>query len=74
VFAFMDTPLKTCIERIQRRRMLKGNLEPLDPRNTSKKFDNVNRSIGVITELGRRVVIVDHRKAVAQVLGLLKHA
>jgi len=70
VFAFLDTPLEKCIKRVESRRLARGNTKPLDPKNVIVKFKNVERSIRVITEIGRRVVIIDHRKAVAQILGL----
>lgn len=72
VFAFLDTPLEVCLERIRKRREAKGNTKPLDPKNTRVKYDNIQRSIGKIRdELGRRVVIIDHRRAVPQIMGLL---
>jgi hypothetical protein len=75
VFAFMDTPVEECLRRIQARRLAKGNTKPLDPKNTVSKHNNVERSITKIREVyQRRVVILDHRKALSQVLGLLNHA
>lgn len=72
VFAFLDTPLEVCLDRIRQRRAAKGNNKPLDPKNTQYKFDNIQRSIGKIRdEFKRRVVILDYRRAQAQILGLL---
>lgn len=71
VFAFLDTPLATCLERIKQRRAAKGNDKPLDPANTEFKFNSVNKSIEKIrSEFGRRVVIIDHTQAVKQTLKL----
>lgn len=71
VFAFLDTPLSVCLERIAQRRAAKGNFEPVDPANTEAKFLSVARSLPKIqTELGRRVVILDHTQAVKQTLAL----
>lgn len=75
VFAFMDTPIEVCIERIRQRRLSKGNDKPLNPANTIKKFEAVERSIRIITkDKCRNVVMIDHRRAVSQVLGILKNA
>lgn len=73
VFAFMDTPLETCLKRIEARRLTKGNQKPLNPKSTTEKMKNVQRSIRVIRdEVKRRVVMIDYRKATAQILGLLR--
>lgn len=74
VFAFLDTPLEVCLERIRQRRLAKGNTKPLDPKNTTSKYEGIQKSIPKIkTEFGRRVVILDYRKAITQILGLLRN-
>lgn len=72
VFAFLDTPLQTCLERIKARRAAKGNLEPLNPHNTTVKFDNVARTKVQMKKLDSQVSIVDidHTRATQQVLKL----
>lgn len=72
VFAFLDTPLEECLARIARRRAARGNLEPVNPKNTTIKFDNVARTKDQMARLGSRVRIVDidHREPVRQVLKL----
>lgn len=72
VFAFLDTPLDTCLERIKQRRAAKGNFEPLNPTNTATKFDNVARTKQQMVKLGSqvRVVDIDHTRATQQVLKL----
>jgi hypothetical protein len=75
VFAFLDTPLEVCLERVRKRREAKGNFKPLDPKNTLSKFESIQRSIGKIRdEFRRRVVIVDYKKAEQQVMELLNGA
>lgn len=75
VFAFLNTPLSVCLSRIKARRETKGNFKPLDPRNTEGKYNRILRSIPKIqNEFKRRVVILDYRKATAQILGILVHA
>lgn len=58
-FAFLDTPLVTCLDRIAARRAAKGNLEPVNPHNTASKFDNVLRTKDQMRRLGSLVRIVD---------------
>jgi hypothetical protein len=67
--------LVICLDRIRQRRASKGNTKPLDPKNTASKYNNIINSIPKIRdEFGRRVLVLDHRKAIAQVLGLLYKA
>jgi thymidylate kinase len=74
VFAFLNTPLGVCLERIKKRRAAKGNNKPLDPKNTQVKYDNVARSrIKMEGELGRRCITLDYRKPIPTILGLLKN-
>lgn len=74
VFAFMDTPLQTCLDRIKARRAAKGDHRPLDPKNTEHKYNSIQQSIAKIRdEFKRRVIIVPHKWAVTTVLTLLKH-
>jgi thymidylate kinase len=72
VFAFLDTPLATCLERIKERRARKGNLEPLNPHNTTVKFENVARTKQQMAKLGSqvRIVDIDHTKPVQQIMKL----
>lgn len=73
VFAFLDTPLEECLRRIAKRREARGDVRPLDPKNTTVKYNNVQRSITKIqNEFGRRVVILKHQIAQLQVMLLLK--
>lgn len=71
VFAFMDTPLDVCLERIVARRAAKGNFKPLDPTNTEFKFHAVNSSRAKIIDVHkRRVVDINHQHPVKDVLKL----
>lgn len=71
IFAFLNTPVEVCLERIKKRRLEKGNTKELNPHNTVYKFDNIQRSIAKIRdEFGRRVEILDYRKPIPQLLGL----
>lgn len=71
VFAFLDTPLEKCLERIAARRAARGDLRPVDPKNTAGKFTSVERSLTTIRDkFERRTVVIDHTKATQQVLKL----
>lgn len=75
VFAFLDTPLEVCLERIRQRRIAKGNMKPLDPKNTEYKFNNILKSIPKIRdEFGRRVVMLNYKRPMCQILELLHEA
>lgn len=71
-FAFLDTPVEVCLARIKERRAVKGNFEPVDPKNTVVKHDNVHRTKDQMRRLGSkvRIVDIDHTRAVKDVLKL----
>jgi thymidylate kinase len=71
-FAFLDTPVEECLRRIKERRAAKGNFEPLNPKNTVVKHDNVHRTKAQMLKLGSsvRIVDIDHTKAVKGVMAL----
>lgn len=77
VFAFLDTPLDTCLDRIWERRLKRwteqgkpGLPEAVNPKNTADKHAMVEKSIAQIAALGRRTVVIDHTKPVQQVMKL----
>jgi hypothetical protein len=71
VFAYMDTPLDVCLDRIARRRAAKGNFEPVNPVSTTAKHVGIERQIVKVRDvLGRRVVVLDYNKPIMQVLKL----
>lgn len=71
VFAFMDTPLDVCLDRIRRRRAAKGKTEPLNPKNTADKHRNVETSLAAFRAAGRRIEFLDHRNPNPRVAALL---
>lgn len=42
-FAFLDTPLETCLARVAQRRAARGNDKPLNPTNTEQKWKDARR-------------------------------
>lgn len=74
VFAFLDTPLDVCLERIVERRRKRGNTKPLDPKNTEHKYNSIQKSINKIqNEFNRRVEIVDYKNAYEQILRMFQN-
>jgi hypothetical protein len=72
VFVFLDTPVEECIRRITDRRKARGDERPLNPKSTIGKHRNVTVSIAKIRDYYKRpVVMLDYRKALPQILGLL---
>lgn len=74
VFAFLDTPIEVCIERIKTRRAAAGNKKPLNEANTRGRVVKIERlKHRLIHEFHRRVVNIDHTDAVSQVYKLFRN-
>jgi len=41
---FLKTSIETCIDRIKKRRIEKGNTKPLDEANTRRRYEVINRA------------------------------
>ena len=75
VFAFLDTPIETCIARVKERRLAAGNNKPLNEANTRGRVPKINRLKHRIQyEFQRDVVILDHKNATRQVYEMLRAA
>jgi predicted kinase len=64
VWAFLDTPLEICLERVAQRRAEKGVLKPLNPANTT---DTWKRNVHLYTQAkqaGLDARWLDHKNAV----------
>lgn len=73
VFAFMNTPLEVCIARILKRRAEKGNTSLFDPnKSVVRIYKSCQSVLDKCHKFGRRVVIIDHQKAVPQVLAIFR--
>lgn len=64
VLAFLDTPLETCLERVQQRRLAAGNTKPFNPANTTKDWPRVHQSARNAILAGYTVTTLDHTRAV----------
>ena len=72
IFAFMDTPLEVCLERVKARRVAAGNLKPLDETNTRNRQRPIEGVARKVKMLGRRIEVIDFSDPITQVLGLYK--
>lgn len=73
IFAFLDTPIELCLERIAVRRAARGNLKPLNPGNTVGRIHKIEMLKAKLENvLQRRTVLIDHIKAVEQVADILR--
>lgn len=69
VFAFLDTPLQTCLDRIVERRKEKGNTKPFNPENTVDKFDAINKlKLKLGREYKRPVIVIDYTRAFDEIM------
>ncbi len=73
VYAFLDTPQDTCIERVKVRRVRAGNEKPFDPKNLIQKFDSV---VGCYKNLRAEgsydVRLIDHTDIHPQLLAIFQ--
>jgi gluconate kinase len=75
VFAFLDTPIDVCIERVKQRRAAAGNTKPFNEDNTRGRVAKIERlKYRLETEFRRPTVVIDHKNAVAQILNIYKAA
>lgn len=72
VYAFLDTPLELCIERVRARRVASGNLKPFDPKNTVEKFRSVVGTYKALRNAGYDVRLLDHTQLHPQVAAIFK--
>lgn len=68
---FLDTPVEVCLDRINKRRVAKGNTEPVKPDNTVAKHKSVAASRPKLEALGIRCVTLNHKKAYKMFMEIL---
>ena len=72
VFVFLDTPVEKCVQNVVNRRLARGNEKPFDPKNVYQKYRAVELSVNnIANKHGRQIFILNHKKAVSQLLGLI---
>lgn len=76
IFAFLDTPWDTCLERVLARRAAAGNDKPFDPEKTMRAaYEQCHRSAELLTAAGGYDVRwLDWRDPVTGVMNYLREA
>ena len=72
IWLFLDTPLLVCLERINRRRRLKGNTDPVNPNATDTKYKYCIRQPGMCKVAGIKYEMLNYKKAYEQLLSIIK--
>jgi len=60
VFLFLDTPLEVCLDRVRARREARGNMKPLNPKNTTDKWNDMRRVSQKLIDDKLRVEWIDY--------------
>jgi ABC-type dipeptide/oligopeptide/nickel transport system ATPase component len=69
IFAFLDTPLDLCLERVQKRRDERGDFREFNPDNTIGRVKKIERlKYKLQHELFRRVETLNHLDPIPQIL------
>lgn len=75
VVAYIDTPLQTCLDRVQKRRLERGDERPFNPENTISAFKSTLAACKNLYEMGGvKVVTIDHTDAFNETLEVFKKA
>jgi len=72
VYAFLDTPLEVCIERVKKRRTEAGNDKEFDPKNLEDKFQSVINCYRNLRREGYDVRLIDHTRPHEQLLDIIR--
>lgn len=72
VFAYLQPPIEECIRRIKARRRAAGNTKPLNELNTRNRVATIERNKQIVLEHNRRVVELDWREPLTQLLRIVK--
>jgi hypothetical protein len=72
VYAFLDTPLELCIERVKGRRAAAGNDKPFDPKNLIDKFNSVMNCYKNLKAAGYDTRMIDHTDPHPGLLGIIQ--
>lgn len=74
VWAFLDTPMEVCIERVKQRRLSKGNEMPFNEENTRSRQRAIDSLRRKREAAGDRVVTIHHDQLVGSQLWEIYHA
>lgn len=71
-FAFLDTPLRTCISRVKKRRKAAGNTKEFNTENTEKLFWANLRFLQRAVYDQANPVVLNHKQPTKELIALLK--
>jgi hypothetical protein len=71
VYAFLDTPLEVCIERVLGRRAAAGNDKEFNPKNLEQKYTAVIGCYRNLRAAGYNVHLVNHKDPHPQLLSII---
>jgi len=72
IFAYMDTSLQDCLERVKQRRLDKGNTKEFNPQNTISAYDSIWGTMKKFQDAGVDTTIIKHKKdPIMQIINLL---
>lgn len=74
VYAILDTPLETCLERVMKRRESRGETKPFNPENTINKYRQTRRAASMLYDAEEDVRSIDHTNAFQQVVDIMKES
>jgi len=72
VYAFLNTPLELCIERVKQRRLTAGNEKPFNPKNLVDKFDSVVNCYKNLRAAGYDVRLIDYTDPHPQLMSIIE--
>ena len=71
IFAFLDTPIEVCLERVQARRLARGNTKPLNPANTVGRVAKIERlKYRLETEFHRTTRTINYLDPTQEILNI----
>ena len=72
LFAYLNTPVDVCVERVIERRRVAGNIKPFDTENTVKRHATIQRNRAIVEEKGREAVTVDYLRPLASINNIIR--
>ena len=72
MFAILDTPVETCLERVRQRRLARGDERPLNEKNTRDKWTQTMQTAKTLAREGYDVRAVDHTQAYRDVMDIFR--
>ena len=63
IYAFLDTPLMTCLSRVVLRREQNQSKNKFNPQLTTDKFNTIERLREKLPAMGHKVAVINHQEA-----------